>query len=133
MTNLRNAPQITITHEDLAILSAIVQEAMADGRYDAAARLGNELHRAQVVSAAKAPADCLILNVAGRYLEERSGAVRDVILTAGRSRPAIGLVCVLSRVGTALLGLSEGQSMSWLDPRGQPRAVRLLNVHRRAA
>lgn len=130
MSNLEQLPEITVTHEDLAILSVVVQKAMAEGRYAAAARLGNELHRAGVVQASDAPENCLVLNVAGQYLEERSGAVREVILVAGRGSPSMGMVSVLTRVGTALLGLSEGQRMGWTDPGGQPRVVRLLRAGR---
>ncbi len=122
-------PQITITYEDLAILSALVSQAMAAGRYAAASRLADELHRAHVVEAAQAPQDCLFLHVPGQYLEERSGAVREVTLVPGRGSAAVGLVSVLSPVGTALLGLSAGQRTGWLDPRGKPRVLRLLRVH----
>lgn len=123
-------PQITITHEDLAILSALVRQEMTTGRYAAASRLANELHRAQVVDAARAPRDCLFLHIPGQYLEERSGAVREVTLVPGRGSAAVGLVSVLSPVGMALLGLSEGQRTGWLDPRGKPRMLRLLRVAR---
>lgn len=121
-------PQIIITHEDLTILSGLIEKAMASGRYAAATRLADELHRAQVVEAARAPRDCLRLNIGGQYLEERSGAVRDIVLVAGRSSAAVGLVSVLSQVGTALLGLSAGQRIGWFDPRGKPRWLRLLRV-----
>lgn len=121
-------PEITITDKDLEILTRVIREAVAEDRYAAAARLGNELHRARIVQAAQAPDGCLALHRKGRYLEERSGAVRDVVLVPGRGRSSAGLVSVLSRVGTALIGLSEGQSMSWLDPCGKPRVIRLLNV-----
>lgn len=133
MSELELLPKITITHEDLAILSGIVRKAMEEGRYAAASRLGNELHRARIIPAAQSPEDCLGLNLFGQYLEERSGAVQEVVLVAGKGSPAIGMVSVLSRIGTALLGLSEGQRMGWLDPSGKPRVVRLLKVHRHLA
>ncbi|MBN9451505.1 MAG: hypothetical protein J0I42_06090 [Bosea sp.] len=126
-------PEITITHEDLDVLTRVMREAVAEGRYAVASRLGNELHRARIVPTAHAPEGCLTLHLEGRYLEERSGAVRDVVLVPGRGRASVGLVSVLSRLGTALIGLSEGQAISWLDPRGKPRVIRLLNVSRRAA
>lgn len=125
-------PEITITHRDLEVLAYVLREAVAEGRYAAASRLGSELHRARIVLAAHAPDGCLALHRQGRYLEERSGAVRDVVLVPGRGRASVGLVSVLSRVGTALIGLSEGQAMGWLDPRGKPRMIRLLTVSRRA-
>ena len=121
-------PDIIVTHEDLPVLSRIVEKAMEEGRYEAASRLGNELHRARVVPTAMAPRDCLILNAVAQYLEERSGAVQEASLVAGEGRPSAGTVSVLSRVGTALLGLSAGQRIGWADPQGKTRMLRLLEV-----
>ena len=128
MSEVDLLPEITVTHEDLAILARVVEDALAEGRYGAAACLGNELHRARIVPAAQVPKDCLGLRATERYLEERSGTVRDVALVTGRSRAAIGTVSVLSNVGTALLGLSEGQRTGWLDAGGRLRVIRLLSV-----
>lgn len=130
VSNEELLPEITVTYDDLVILQQLVQKALAEGHYAAASRLGNELHRARIVSASHAPENCLGLNLAGRYLEERSGAVQDVVLVAGRGNPTFGTISALSQVGTALIGLSEGQRMCWLDPRGRRRAVRLLSVQR---
>lgn len=128
---MEQLPDIMITYEDLEILSGVVRVAMEEGRFVAAHRLGNELHRARIVPAAQAPGDCLLLNGAGRYLEEPSGAIRDVVLVAGRRSPGAGCVSVLSQVGTALIGLSAGQRIGWHDARGRPRALHLLEVRRR--
>lgn len=121
-------PDIMVTHEDLAVLSDLVRDEIAAGCYVAASRLADELHRARVVSRVEVPTNCLILNVPGSYIEERSGGVHDVTLVIGKGRMSLGLVSVLSRVGTALLGLSVGQRMAWLDPLGRKRVVRLLEV-----
>lgn len=121
-------PDITITHEDLAVLSDVVREALAEGRYVAASRLGNELHRARVVPAFQAPKGCLTLNRVGKYMEELSGAIWEVVLVARKGSRLSGTVAVLSGLGTALLGLSEGHRMSWFDHNGKSRTVRLLNV-----
>ncbi len=121
-------PEVTITHEDFTFLTGVVQEAIAEGRYTAASRLGDELRLARVVLVSQASDNCLLLNLVGRYLEERSGAVSDVVLVAGQGSSSFGMVSVLSQVSTALLALSEGQRMGWFDPRGKPRVVRLLKV-----
>ncbi len=128
MLNQDERPGITVTSEDLSVLSELVREAIADGRYVSASRLADELHRAHIVLGTKVPADCLTLNVPGSYLEERSGATHDVTLVTSSGRRSLGTISVLSSVGTALLGLSVGQRMSWLDSRGTPRSVRLLEV-----
>jgi regulator of nucleoside diphosphate kinase len=133
MEKMELLPEITITHEDLAILSETVAEAMGKGRIEAACRLAHEMHRARIVPAAKAPRECLGLKSAGRYLDERSGAIHDAVLVANSGRPASGTVSVLSEVGSALIGLSEGQRIGWLDRFGRPRVLQLLEVRRWAS
>lgn len=123
---MASLPDIYITHDDLGILSGLVQTVLHEGRVVAASRLMDELYRARIVSPAELPANCLTLYAPGRYLKERSGAVRDVTLIPGRSITSRGIISVLTVVGTHLLGLTAGQSMSWTDPAGRVRTIRLL-------
>lgn len=122
-------PDIIVTLDDNRKLTALVQEALHQGNYSAASRLAEELSRARLVPAEEVPHDCLTLNASGVYVDERSKAVREVTLVASRQqRSTFGLMSVLSEVGTALLGLSQGQCISWRDASGGTRAVRLLEV-----
>src|SRR5690606_14587827 len=114
----------------MAVLSKVMATAIDQGQYAAAMLLANELNRARIVPAAQAPEDCLVLGVRGRYLDESTGATRDVILVATRAHPASTAASVLSRVGTALLGLTPGQRIGVPGSRGRPRVLRLLQVDR---
>lgn len=121
-------PDITVAAEDLAILSRVVAKAVEQGQYAAATLLANELNRARILPAAMVPSDCLVLGVAARYLEERSGTIHDVIIVPARAHPSSGAVSVLSYRGTALLGLTVGQRIGLPGPHQAHRVLRLLEV-----
>jgi regulator of nucleoside diphosphate kinase len=93
------------------------------------APLRHELERAFVVSSALVPADVATMNSRVRYRDEKDGATRTVSLVyPAEADVAKGKVSVLAPVGTALLGLSEGQSIEWDFPDGSRRRLKLEKV-----
>ncbi|HZO02156.1 MAG TPA: nucleoside diphosphate kinase regulator [Burkholderiales bacterium] len=93
------------------------------------APLRRELERAMVVSSALVPADVATMNSRVRYTDEKDGASRTVSLVYPiEADVAKGKVSVLAPVGTALLGLSEGQSIEWHFPDGSRRRLKLEKV-----
>ena len=84
--------------------------------------LERELDRAIVVSSAAVAADVVTMNSRVRYTDEKDGLKRTVSLVyPSHANAAAGKVSVLAPVGTALLGLSEGQSIEWDFPDGSRR------------
>jgi regulator of nucleoside diphosphate kinase len=64
-----------------------------------------------------------------RYHDETEGGTRTVALVypyAAQGAP--GMVSVLAPIGTALLGLSEGQAIEWDFPDGSRRRITLEKV-----
>lgn len=93
------------------------------------APLERELDRAIVVSSAAVPPDVVTMNSRVRYTDEYEGVQRTVSLVyPTHADPARGKVSVLAPVGTALLGLSERQSIEWDFPDGFRRRLRLDEV-----
>lgn len=93
------------------------------------APLRRELERAIVVSSALVPADVATMNSRVRYTDEKDGARRTVSLVyPSEADVAKAKVSVLAPVGTALLGLSEGQSIEWDFPDGSRRRLKLEKV-----
>lgn len=93
------------------------------------APLRRELERAIVVSSAAVPPDVATMNSRIRYTDEKDGARRAVSLVyPSQADAAKGKVSVLAPVGTALLGLSEGQSIEWDFPDGARRRLKLEQV-----
>jgi regulator of nucleoside diphosphate kinase len=120
---------LLITVGDMERLRAVV-ERHAGGAQDAAAEmLEAELDRAQVVLRDDLPAD--VVTMRSRVLSEDvdTGERREIVLVypeeadVQRSR-----ISVLAPVGTALLGLSAGQSICWPVPGGRMRTIRVISV-----
>ncbi len=91
--------------------------------------LKRELDRAIVVSSEAMPPDVATMNSLVRYFDEAEGATRTVSLVyPSAAQGGQGMVSVLAPVGTALLGLSEGQTIEWGFPDGSRRRLKLLEV-----
>jgi regulator of nucleoside diphosphate kinase len=103
---------IMVTAADMALLRLL----------RAHAPLERELDRAIEVSSANVPADVVTMNSRVRYTDEKDGVKRTVsIVYPSHENAAAGKISVLAPVGTALLGLSEGQSIEWDFPDGSRR------------
>ena len=111
--------RIMVTAADMAELNLL----------RAYAPLRHELERATVVSSSLVPADVATMNSRVRYRDETDGARRTVsIVYPVEADVTKGKVSVLAPVGTALLGLSEGQSIEWDFPDGSRRRLKLEQV-----
>ena len=64
------------------------------------------------------------------YRDEVTGEVRRATLVyPGEEDLDAGRISVLTPVGAALIGLSEGQSMEWQGATGGRRKVKVRRVH----
>ena len=89
--------------------------------------LKSELENAVVVDSRSVPADVVTMNSRVRFEDESSGEMRDITIVFPQSAQASeGRVSVLAPVGTALLGLSVGQSIAWPFPDGSTRTLRVV-------
>lgn len=103
---------IIVTAADMALLRML----------PAHVPLEHELDRAIVVSSAAVAADVVTMNSRVRYKDEKDGVKRTVSLVyPSHANAAAGKISVLAPVGTALLGLSAGQSIEWAFPDGSRR------------
>jgi regulator of nucleoside diphosphate kinase len=63
------------------------------------------------------------------FRDDTTGQVREVILTyPDRADIAAGRVSVLTPIGAALIGLSNGQTINWQAPAGDWRPLTVLSV-----
>ena len=86
--------------------------------------LQQELDRAKVCKAADLPKTAVGLNRWLHYADERHPEVRRVQLVLPREADIdAGRVSILSHVGAGLIGLKEGESISWPDPSGETRKL----------
>ena len=89
--------------------------------------LSKELARADVVDPRRVPPDVVTMNSRVLYSDDQRGIRREVTLVyPGAEKNGQGKISVLSSLGSALIGLSEGQSLSWLLP---DEPWRTVSVH----
>lgn len=107
----------------LTIVSSDYARLMALG---SAAPLADELCRAAVVPEERMPANVVRMHSRVTYLDEGSGRRREVELVYPEEADLTrGKISVLAPVGSALLGLAEGECIDWRFPRGGLRRLRV--------
>jgi regulator of nucleoside diphosphate kinase len=129
MIKQESLPPVMISAGDYDRLAFLVSLGL-NGHRDrsAAAMLANELARATILSERAVPP-----SVARMYsrLEFRDDVTWDVrcatLIFPGEEEGRADCMSVLSPMGAALIGLSEGQSITWQTPRGW-RSLTLLRV-----
>lgn len=94
-----------------------------------AAELASVLDNAELVSSYDVPPDLVTMNSQVLIADEMLGEERTLTLCyPSDTDPNTGFVSVLSPVGTALLGLAEGQTARWSAPGGEPASAKILKV-----
>ena len=94
---------------------------------DVADYLEHELERARIVSGRAASARVIGMGSKVEYLDEATGKVHAVTLVyPAESDIEQGRVSVLTPIGAALLGLSQGQSIQWNTRSGEPRQLTVV-------
>ncbi len=90
--------------------------------------LASEIHRAVVVDQGAVPADVVAMNADVVYEDCDTLARREVKLVYPKDASAErGHISVLAPIGSALLGLRVGQTISWQVPSGTKR-IRVVAV-----
>jgi regulator of nucleoside diphosphate kinase len=121
-------PPVIISEADREKLYAVATSALTHDRMaPAASNLLREIYRATIV-----PSDHLPANVVGinSYVDVRdnvAGANRRIVLVlpdGASTQP--NAVSVLSPLGAALIGLSEGSSIEWCTASGDRSSVTVL-------
>jgi regulator of nucleoside diphosphate kinase len=121
-------PAITVTTADAVSLSPLA------GRHRpsqdrAATFLAHELARAALVPPAEIPAQTVTMRSVARFRLNDTGAVCEAMLVyPGEASLSDGKLSVLAPVGTALLGLSQGQLMPYATADGSVKTLTLLDV-----
>lgn len=121
-------PNITISTVDLHRLDLLLDRlpAAQAGRRD---RLADELARAAVVEPWAMPPRVVTMNSTVRFRLVDAGAEFCRTLAYPKDLGAGGeRMSVLSPVGSALLGLAEGDRIDWMHPDGQTIGVEVLEV-----
>lgn len=125
-TTRRRKPPITIRQSDHGALTRLA-ELIADRNPAVSEELLTELDRAKIVDDARLRDDVVRMGSRLRYTTD-TGEDRSVTLVfPGEADIAEGRISVLTPIGAALIGLSQGQSIDWTALDGR---VHRLTVER---
>lgn len=121
-------PSLVVSALDFERLDHLLSSLAGAGQPGIAALRG-ELARARVVEPQDVPAQAVTMNSRARLLNESTGMTRELTLVYPKDADATaGRVSVLAPVGSALLGLQQGQSIDWPMPNGHHERLKVLEV-----
>jgi regulator of nucleoside diphosphate kinase len=121
------APQIYVTESDFDALEHLL-DSPAVRNLPGIEALWQELHRAHVVPEDKLPANVISMNSRVRFRDETSGALHELTLAYPQAAGKPDSVSITAPAGSALLGLSVGQSIEWQVPGGRKIRLKVLEV-----
>lgn len=121
--------RIQVTEADYERLQGLI-EAWSDNRdVNAAEALADELDRAEVVPAERIAGNIVTMNSRVVFEDERTKERREVWLVYPHASDVEhGRISVLAPIGSALLGLTVGQTIDWALPGGQAKRLRVVEV-----
>lgn len=128
MSQNTQRPPITVSRADFERLDNLVTAA-EHNQPDVATYLGDELDRAEVAEADALPATLIVMGADVQFRDEATGEVHHKRLVyPDQVKGDETRMSILTPVGAALIGLSEGQSIDWHTRSGEERRLTVLKV-----
>jgi regulator of nucleoside diphosphate kinase len=124
----RTKPTIILSAEDYERLS-VLAHAARKRMPDLADELADEIGRAHVLAKGKHPRHIVRMNSEVEFRDETTGKVQRLMLVYPQEADiSQRRISVLTPVGTALIGLRTGDSITWEAPDGELRRLTVLSV-----
>lgn len=132
---VRNAhvpqPALLLSAEDHDRLIGIAHAVLVRYPAEDARFLLDELNRADIVPPEWIPDNVVMMNSHVEFVDSHTGATRRVqVVFPYQADISRGRISVLSPVGAALIGLAEGQSITWRTSGRRDRGLTVLRVSR---
>ena len=134
VSSLNSLPEVTITNTDRQRLVSMDTAALPSQRDGvAASMLLGEIARATVVLPEPLPPNAIVMNCDVEVRDNIKKAIKHlrIVLPGEEDRGQHG-VSVLTPIGAALVGLSEGASIKWCTAVGDRSSYTVLRVRHRA-
>ena len=117
---------IILSSADYERLAALVDVRQAEALWPA---LVNAVSRAEVVAPEALPPATVVMGSTVEYRDESDGETHRVVLVFPQDEDsAVGRLAVTTPVGTALIGLREGQSSTWRTRGGAWKTLSVTRV-----
>jgi regulator of nucleoside diphosphate kinase len=121
-------PTVTLSAEDYERLS-LLAHAARKRMPDLADELAEEIGRARVLAKGKHPQHIVCMNSEVEFRDDTTGKIQTVTLVYPEDADiSQRKISVLTPVGTALIGVRNGHSITWETPNGEVRQLTVLSV-----
>lgn len=121
-------PKIVISSLDAVRLEKLL-DSLSDGAFPGKAELEAELATAKIVDPQDVPPTVVSMNSTVRFRVESSSDEFSLTLVYPKDMDSSGnKISILAPVGSALLGLSQGDQIEWPKPGGGLLRVRIEEV-----
>lgn len=119
-------PRLLMTTQDHEIIASMIGRAPSSA---AAMLLADELDRAVTVDEASDTRPFCRIGSLVTYEDQTSGQIREIkLVLPAHADIDKSRVSILSLVGAALLGLAVGAEFGWIDDRGRPHRLKVLDA-----
>jgi len=120
-------PRILLTAEDYDRLSDLARAA-TDAMPDQASVLTEELARAEIVAEGR-PEETVCMGSEVTFRDDSTGKIETMTLVyPGDADISRRRISVMTPIGTALIGLGTGHSITWATRSGEVRLLTVLDV-----
>src|SRR5690606_19262189 len=125
---MSSKPNIIMSSLDVERLEQLI-ESLPDNAFPGKVALENELARADVVDPSEVPPTVVTMNSRVRFSVISTGETFNLTLVYPKDLDASGeKISILAPVGSALLGLAQGDEIEWPKPGGGVLRVRIDEV-----
>lgn len=125
---MESRPKIIISSRDADRLDELLDSLPRDA-FPGRAELESELSRAQIVAPEEVPGTVVTMNSTVRFRVESSQEAFSLDLVyPGDIDASSSKISILAPVGSALLGLSQGDEIEWPKPGGGNMRVRVEEI-----
>lgn len=125
---MNTRPKVVISSRDADRLDTLL-DSLTDDAFPGKAELEAELARAQIVEPKDVPSTVVTMNSTVRFRVESSSEAFNLTLVYPRDMDSSGnKISILAPVGSALLGLSQGDQIEWPKPGGGLLRVRIEEI-----
>lgn len=131
-TSVMARPQIVISKEDHARLIQLAN-GLLERKPELAEELLGELERASVAANGSALAETVQMGSTVEYRTEDGRKRKVTLVYPGDADIAEGRISILTPIGTALLGLSSGQAISFIANDGREHMLTVVSVETAAS
>lgn len=123
---MTTSPRIVLTRFDHRRLDQLLKKVGPRPDLDA---LREEIDRAEIVEPEAVPPNVVTMNSVVRFADDDSGKESEITLVfPGLADVDSHRISVFAPLGSALLGLSIGDSIDWPMPSGRTRRVRVVGI-----